>query len=260
MTGLGNSGYQSTGRAVGGQDQRVPGGGSFADQLIQVVGLRGGELAHGEVVEDEDGGADVFAQAAVPGAVGVAAGQVREGAAGFGEPDVGAGPDGEVAEGLGDVALADADRAVEDHGLAGVQPAQRGQIADLGGGELGAGVEVEAFQGGLLVEAGPADAADHRHGLAAADLVVAEDLQEVQVAEFTGGGLGQAGVEGLEHAGQLEGAQALAQRGLQDCSSGGSGGGAGEQQRGAVQERRGRRRRRRAAGLVLLPARPRGCP
>ena len=43
-----------------------------------------------------------------------------------------------------------------------------------------------------------------------ADLVLAEDLQEVQVAEFAGGGLGQAGVEGLEHAGQLQGAQALA--------------------------------------------------
>ena len=39
-------------------------------------------------------------------------------------------------EGLGDVGLADADRAVEDDRLAGVQPAQRGEVADLGGGQL----------------------------------------------------------------------------------------------------------------------------
>ncbi len=116
--------------------------GAFADELVEVVGLGGGEFPHGEVVEDENGGAGVFAEAAVPGAVGVAAGQVGQGAAGFGEADVGAGPDGEVAEGLGDVAFPDADRSVENHGLAGVQPAQCGQVADLGGGEFGAGVEV----------------------------------------------------------------------------------------------------------------------
>ena len=49
------------------------------------------------------------------GVVGVAAGQVGQGAAGLEEPDVSAVADGEVAEGLGDVALANADGAVEDH-------------------------------------------------------------------------------------------------------------------------------------------------
>jgi hypothetical protein len=29
--------------------------GSFGDELVEVVGLLGGELAHGEVVEDEHG-------------------------------------------------------------------------------------------------------------------------------------------------------------------------------------------------------------
>ena len=47
------------------------------------------------------------------------------------------------------------------------------------------------------------------HGLAAGDLVLAEDLQEVQVAELPGAGLGEAGVEGGEHPGQLQ----LPQRG-----------------------------------------------
>jgi hypothetical protein len=45
----------------------------------------------------------------------------------FGEADLGADADGLVAEGLGDVAFADADRAVDDDRLAGVQPARRGR-------------------------------------------------------------------------------------------------------------------------------------
>ena len=124
--------------------------------------------------------------------------------------------DGEVAEGLGDVALADTDRPVEDHRLAGGQPAQRGEVADLRGGEFRAGGEVEAFQGGLGLELGAADAAGDGLGVAAGDLVVAEHLQELDVAEFPGAGLGQAGFEGLEHPGQLQRAQRLVQGGFDD--------------------------------------------
>ena len=133
-TGLGNSGYQSCGARLEVRIERAAG--PFGDELVEVVGLGGGELAHGEVVEDQHGGAGELAEPLVPGVVGVAAGQVGQGAAGLEEPDVGAVADGEVAQGLGDVAFADADRAVEDHGLAGVQPAQGGQVADLGGGQL----------------------------------------------------------------------------------------------------------------------------
>ena len=50
----------------------------------------------------------------MPGVVGVAAGEVRECAAGFEEPGFGAVADGQMAQCLGDVAFADADRAVED--------------------------------------------------------------------------------------------------------------------------------------------------
>ena len=41
---------------------------------------------------------------------------------------------------------------------------------------------------------------------------MAEDLQELQVAEFPGAGLGEAGVEGLQHPAQLQGAQRRGQR------------------------------------------------
>ena len=47
-------------------------------------------------------------------------------------------------------------RAEEDDRFAGVQPAQRGQVAQHGGGEFGVGGEVEVFEGGLFLEAGAA--------------------------------------------------------------------------------------------------------
>ena len=50
-----------------------------------------------------------------------------------------------------------------------------------------------------LLEAGAAEPAGDGGGLPAGDLVLAEDLQELQVAEFAGAGLGQAGVEGSQH-------------------------------------------------------------
>ena len=89
------------------------------------------------------------------------------------------------------------------------EPAQGGEVADLGGGQLRGGGEVEPLEGGLGLEPGAADPPGQGHGLAAGDLVLAEDLEEVQVAEFPGAGLGEAGVQGGEHAGQLQ----LAQRG-----------------------------------------------
>src|ERR1022692_4184811 len=116
-----------------------------------------------------------------------------------------------MAEGLGDVALAYPDRAVEDHGLGGVQPPQGGQVADLGGGQLRGGGVVEAFQCDLFLEPGPAQATGDGHGAAAGDLVFAQDLEEVDVAEVPGAGLGEAGVDGGEHPRELQRAQCLVQ-------------------------------------------------
>jgi hypothetical protein len=63
------------GRAVRGEDQR-PAGLSFGDELVEVVGLHGGEVAHGEVVEDEHVGSRPSSESGTPGAVGVSAGEV----------------------------------------------------------------------------------------------------------------------------------------------------------------------------------------
>ena len=79
-------------------------------------------------------------------------------------------------------------------------------------GSLGGGAEVEAFQGGLFFEPGAADPAGQGGGFPAGDLVLAQDLQEVQVAEFPGVRLDETRVEGLEHAGQFQVAQRGGQR------------------------------------------------
>src|SRR5205823_3591962 len=49
--------------------------------------------------------------------------------------------------------------------------------------------------------------AGHGGRFSAGDLVSAQHLQELQVSEGAGAGLGQTGIESVEHAGQLEGAQ-----------------------------------------------------
>lgn len=75
-----------------------------------------------------------------------------------------------------------------------MQPAQRGQVADLRGGQLGAGGEVEALEGRLFFEPGPADPLGQRDAGPAGDLVLAQDLQEVQVSQVPGGSLGEPGI------------------------------------------------------------------
>jgi hypothetical protein len=70
------------------------------------------------------------------------------------------------------------------------------------------------LQGDLLLELGAVQAALEGDGLAAGDLVLTQYLEEVQVSELPAVGLGQARVEGLQHPGQPEHLQRLAQGGV----------------------------------------------
>ena len=81
-------------------------------------------------------------------------------------------------------------RAVEDHRFAGVEPAQRGQVAQHRGGQFRADGEVEVLEGAGLLEAGAPYSPGQGRGLAAGDLVFAEHLEELQVPEFPVAGLG----------------------------------------------------------------------
>ena len=107
-TALGNSGYQSAGDLLLVRISDRPGATDpLGQQLIQVVGLGGGELPHREVVTDEHGGLGELADAGVEAAVGVPARQVRQQPGAGGEGDVVAAAAGLVAQRGGQVALAD---------------------------------------------------------------------------------------------------------------------------------------------------------
>ena len=57
----------------------------------------------------------------------------------------------------------------------------------------------------VLLEAGGSQPAVQGGGVAAGDLVFAQHLEELEVAELAGLGLAEAGVEGVEHPGQAAG-------------------------------------------------------
>jgi hypothetical protein len=75
------------GRPVAGEDQRLAR--ALSDKLVEVVGLGCSELAHAEVVQDQDGGAGELSEPLVPGPVGPPAGEAGQDPAGLGEPGLG---------------------------------------------------------------------------------------------------------------------------------------------------------------------------
>ena len=63
---------------------------------------------------------------------------------------------------MGEVGLADSDRAVEDHCFVRFDEPQRGEVVDVRGGYLGVVGEVEVLDGGDLFEVSLANSADER--------------------------------------------------------------------------------------------------
>ena len=129
--------------------------GPLGHQLVEVVGLGGGELTHGEVVEDQDVGPGPGLEAGLPAPIGMAAGQVADQAGGLGERTAVAVAAGGMAERLGDHGLAHPDGPVEDDRLGRLDEAQCGQVADLGGRDLGVVGEVELLDGRRRTRSGP---------------------------------------------------------------------------------------------------------
>lgn len=137
--------------------------------------------------------------------------KIREQPGGLRERDGMSPSAGEVPEGLGDMRLSDADGPVQDHRLAGLDKAQARKVTDPGRRELLVVGEVEVLDRDGLLEAGRAHPALDRRCLPAGDLVLAEDLEELEMAEVAGVRLGEPGLEGVEHARQRERLQAVLQ-------------------------------------------------
>ena len=110
---------------------------ALADQLVVVIGLGDGEVAHGEVVDDQDGWLGQAFEAAGEAVIGVTSGELGQKPAGGDEGGVVSPSAGLVGQGGGQVRLADADRTIDTQPFTGGDELQPGQIADLGGGKFG---------------------------------------------------------------------------------------------------------------------------
>jgi hypothetical protein len=84
----------------------------------------------------------------------VATGEVGQKTAGLGERDGVTPPARLVPERLGDHRLADTDGPVQDHGLAGFDKAQAGEVADARRWDLRVELEVEVLYRAGLLEVG----------------------------------------------------------------------------------------------------------
>jgi hypothetical protein len=129
----------------------------------------------------------------------VTTGQIGKQARRLREADRVAGPTGGMTEGLGDVGIPHAHRPVQDNGFAVLDEAQGGEVPDEGGRSLLVVGEVELLDGGRRLEPCRTEPAFEGGGLSPVDLVLAQHLEELGVAELPGVGLGQAGLDGLEH-------------------------------------------------------------
>ena len=137
----------------------------------------------------------------------MAAGEIGQQATGLGEGHVVAAAAGLLSEALGDHRLSDADRPVQDDRLAGLDKAERSQVSDTRSGDLRVEREVEVLDGTALLEVCGAHPAGDAGGVTPCQLVLAEHLQELDVAELAGTGLGETHLQGVEHPRQRERAE-----------------------------------------------------
>ena len=149
-------------RAVARDDGRASAH-ALADQLVQILALTFCEGAQAEVVADEQVRYQVAAQASLGGAVEVSGPEVGQEPAGLLEEHRSPLHTGRVSDGLGEVGLADAHRADQEHRLLARDEAAGGEVADLDRGDLGVEGEVEIGERLHLVEARALEAA--REGL-----------------------------------------------------------------------------------------------
>ena len=111
---------------------------------------------------------------------------------------------GAVADGLRDVALADAGLADQQHVVVAGDEVGGRQVDDLVAGDLRVEAEVEVLEGLAALEVRPAQARGRLFAVAAFDLVVQEPVEEFLEGESIVDGLAAAQIEGLEDAGQAQ--------------------------------------------------------
>jgi hypothetical protein len=116
-------------RPSGGEDERAAAV-ALTHQFVEVLGLGQCVLPHGEVVQDEQVGAQVAPEPLLPAAIGAAAGQVGEQGARLGKEHPPSLPAGFQAQRLRDEGLADACGAAEQHRCTLLDEAAGGQVPE----------------------------------------------------------------------------------------------------------------------------------
>src|SRR5713101_5317469 len=115
---------------------------SLIDDVVEVLGAGRAKAFETEVVEDEQVGAGVAEEALVVGAVGSATGKMGQHLRGVDERVVEVAAAGLGGEGVGEMALADPGRAVEQDVLVALDELAGGEVEDLRLVELGVEAEV----------------------------------------------------------------------------------------------------------------------
>ena len=180
--------------------------------LEEILGGGVRELAHPEIVDDEQGDGGDGGDEVLPGAGELRLREILDEDVGLAIEDTVALLDHGEAQGLRQVALAGAGRAEEEGIVVLRHPARGRQLEDEGPVQLLVEVEVKGVQALAHVpEARLLEAAFEEAVLAADELVLDEPREEVEGDELLGLRLVEPGLEGAGHAGAAELAEGTAE-------------------------------------------------
>src|SRR5881628_494357 len=175
------------------------------NQLEEIFGRGRGELAHAEVVHDQQRDGGELGHALAAGARERGIGELLEEDVGLAVDDAVALVDEGAAEGLREVTLPRAGRAEEDRVLVRGEEAAGGELEDEAALHLLVEVEVEAVERLVgVAELGLLEAAGEEAVGAVGELVLDEEREEVGGGAVIGLSLDEPGVEALGHAAEAE--------------------------------------------------------
>jgi len=175
------------------------------DDLKQDLAASGGQVLEPHVVDDQQFGFEVACEEAVFLGCSVFGPQVAHKIEDAAIVDAQAGAHSLHAEGLGEMALADAGRADQEH-VAGVpDPLTGGQLHDPGARNVRIEAEVEVGKAAGVAEVGmPGAALDFPSG-SQVDLVLEEQFEELFVRESVGDGFLEAQLKAEDQAAEAQG-------------------------------------------------------
>jgi hypothetical protein len=182
------------------------------DDFEEILGGSGGELAHAEIVDDQQRHALELGDTLLAGSIDGGIGELFDQDVSFAVKDTVALADGGQAEGLSEVALSGARRAEEESVLATVDELAGGELEEEAAIHLLVEIEVEGVEGLVgLAKPGLLDAALEEPIGADGELVADEGREKVDGRHPGGLRFEDSGLEGVSHAAEAE----LTERSLQ---------------------------------------------